>query len=76
MLGRLHMTIDQCIEAYERLASQIFGDGALQKTADMITNGARYSASALESAIKEIVKQYTGNEDTLMRDNSENSCKV
>ncbi|KXN83116.1 Calcium-independent phospholipase A2-gamma [Leucoagaricus sp. SymC.cos] len=76
MLGRLRMTVDQCIEAYESLASKIFAESIQHQVYDMANTGARYSASALESAIKEIVKKYTGDEDALMRDTSENPCKV
>ncbi|KAF5360636.1 hypothetical protein D9756_004637 [Leucocoprinus leucothites] len=76
MLGRLRMTIDQCIKAYERLSTQIFGASMARKVEDVIHTGARYSASALENAVKEIVKQYTGDEEALMRDTSESPCKV
>lgn len=70
------MTVDQCIEAYERLASKIFSEDILTKINDWARFGARYSDTVLENAIKEIVKQYAGDEDAPMRDPSENPCKV
>ncbi|KAF5360891.1 hypothetical protein D9756_004636 [Leucocoprinus leucothites] len=62
MLGRLRMTIDQCIEAYEHLAAQIFGASMACKVEDVMHT--------------EIVKQYTGDEEALMSDTSENPCRV
>lgn len=76
MLGRLRMTVDQCIEAYQRLASKIFKAGALSQIDSIANCGARYSGSALEGAIKEVVEQYTGDVDAPMRDPLENPCKV
>ncbi|KAF8158515.1 acyl transferase/acyl hydrolase/lysophospholipase [Crassisporium funariophilum] len=75
MLGRLRMTVDQCIEAYEKLASKIFNAGIMSKIENGSVTGARYSATVLEQAIKDIVKQYTGNADEPMRD-PQDECKV
>ncbi|KAF9553084.1 phospholipase [Agrocybe pediades] len=76
MLGRLRMTIDECIAAYEKLAAKIFDAGLIGKVIDGVTTGARYSKDALEEAIKEVMKQYTGDPNAPMKDPKEDSCKV
>ena len=69
------MTVDQCIAAYEGMASKIFNAGIMSQVGNGASNGARYSAAALEQAVKDIVAQYAGNPDAPMRD-SVDGCKV
>jgi hypothetical protein len=75
MLGRLRMSIDQCIDAYNGLASKIFSAGLLNKIKNGADTGARFSAEVLEQAIKDVIKKYSGSEDTPMRDPVD-GCKV
>ena len=75
MLGRLRMSIDETVEAYNSLASKIFSAGLLNKIKSGADTGARYSAEVLEQAIKDIIKKYSGSEDTPMRDPVD-GCKV
>ncbi|TFK24383.1 phospholipase [Coprinopsis marcescibilis] len=75
MLGRLRMTIDQCIAAYTDLAKKIFSAGVLEKVDNAADTGARYSGEVLAAAIKSVVGQYTQNPDAPMRDDK-NDCKV
>ena len=75
MLGRLQMTVDQCITAYEGMASKIFNAGIMSQVGNGASKGARYSADALEQAVKDIVAQYAGNPDAPMRDPVD-GCKV
>ncbi|TRX89188.1 hypothetical protein FHL15_009886 [Xylaria flabelliformis] len=56
MLGRLGMTVDQCIQAYDRVAQTAF----TPKRTSFIPAAPRgaYSAQALEAAIKQTVKEF------------------
>jgi len=69
------MTVDQCITAYEGMASKIFNAGIMSQVGSGASTGARYSAVALEQAIKDIVAQYGGNPDAPMRDPVD-GCKM
>ncbi|CAE7076101.1 unnamed protein product [Rhizoctonia solani] len=61
MLGRLHMSIDDAISAYNKLMSSVFSDKKV------LTNGpAAYSATKLEQELKEIVRKATGDENERM----------
>lgn len=56
MLGRLGMTVDECIKAYRRVAQKAF----TPKRPSLIParpTGA-YSAEALEAAVKQVVKEH------------------
>ena len=71
MLGRLRMTVDDAIEAYQQLAGKVFKD------VKWTTSDSKFKATELEKAIKEIVKLNTGMEDSetrLLDDNT--ACKV
>ncbi|KAI1735667.1 acyl transferase/acyl hydrolase/lysophospholipase [Xylaria scruposa] len=56
MLGRLGMTVDQCIQAYDRVAQTAF----TPKRTSFIPGAPKgaYSAQALEHAIKQTVKEF------------------
>ncbi|KAG5654010.1 hypothetical protein H0H81_008319 [Sphagnurus paluster] len=73
MLGRLQMTVSECIEAYNTLSSSIFSEKATTK----FTNGYWYKADNFEKAAKALIKKKTGDENALMRDpDPNNKCKV
>ncbi len=75
MLGRLKMTVNECIEAYISLSDRIF-----QKKKHRVTiNGSiqgRFDSEELSQAVKDIVKARAFPEDTLLKDTSVDSCKV
>jgi hypothetical protein len=56
MLGRLRMTVDECIRAYKKVAQQAF---TLKRTSILPARptGA-FSAKALEAAIKETIEEF------------------
>lgn len=77
MLGRLRMSIPQCIAAYNKFASQIFewnGDNATR--AKRLASGYAYGADTFESAIKAIVKQYSSGDETMISKAPDHYCKV
>jgi len=59
MLGRLRMSIDDTITAYNALAGEIFGAGTMSKIGNASSSGARYSGEALEKAIKKVVTKFS-----------------
>ena len=75
MLGRLRMTIEDCIEAYTSLSDRVF-----EKTAHRVTIRGklqgRFDATALENAIKQILKARGISEYSLLKDSPDASCKV
>ncbi|CAO2648169.1 Nn.00g090910.m01.CDS01 [Neocucurbitaria sp. VM-36] len=79
MLGRLKMTIDECIEKYQQFMTTVFKSSWKGKTGDLLANGTYYDASLLEKVVKDIIREKLGNEDVKMLDESEkakNACKV
>ncbi|KAB8276500.1 acyl transferase/acyl hydrolase/lysophospholipase [Aspergillus minisclerotigenes] len=61
MLGRLDMTVDECIEAYNRLMKRSF-------------NGSRFSADDIEAVIKELIKERLGESEAPLL-NEHGQCK-
>lgn len=75
MLGRLHMDVDECIEAYIRLADRVF-----KKTGPPLNLccrvQSRFNTKALEQEINGIVRRYTGSENSVLHNEDTTSCKV
>jgi hypothetical protein len=75
MLGRLEMTIDECIVSYLSLSDQVF-----QKKAHRVTiQGkiqARFDSNKLEQVIKDELRKRGLQEDALMKSSVEATCKV
>ncbi|ERT02856.1 hypothetical protein HMPREF1624_01159 [Sporothrix schenckii ATCC 58251] len=74
MLGRLRMTVHECIEAYTSLSDKVFE----KKSHRVKINGklqGRFDAAKLEDTIKEILRARDLNEDVLLKDVAA-SCKV
>ncbi|KAG6916206.1 hypothetical protein DXG01_007836 [Tephrocybe rancida] len=77
MLGRLQMTIPECIEVYTSLASDIFSASFLERGKNFATTGAYYKKDKFEAGLKKIIKEKTGNENASMLDpDPNNKCKV
>ncbi|KAG6844683.1 hypothetical protein H0H87_004658 [Tephrocybe sp. NHM501043] len=77
MLGRLQMTISECINVYTSLASDIFSANLLQRTANFATTGAYYKKDKFELGLKKVIKDKTGDENASMLDTDPtNKCKV
>jgi len=70
------MTIDECIEAYDKLASEIFSSSKLNKVDVFTDTGARYSAEKLEAAVKAIVGKYAKDPEAPMLDPNSKGPKV
>lgn len=67
MLGKIGMTVDECITQYEELSKEIFGRKHIR---GRITHGlapARYSGKCLRNCIRKLLRDRKLNEDLSMR---------
>jgi patatin-like phospholipase/acyl hydrolase len=75
MLGRLQMTLDECIEAYTSLSDSVFEKKAHRFTIQGKLQG-RFDTAALEHAIKQILMNCGLDKDSLLKDSPDVHCKV
>ena len=75
MLGRLKMSVADCITAYLSLSDRVFRKTRHRVTVQGQVQG-RFDADELARAIKEVVKQQGLEEDALLKDVPEAGCKV
>ncbi|CAN9133988.1 unnamed protein product [Alternaria alternata] len=71
MLGRLGMTVKQCLEAYKRMAEQAFTPkgNVFSRTFSLPASPqGRFSGKHLADAVKKIVKEYTGDAEAVFAD--------
>lgn len=62
MLGRLHMSTSECIDAYLEMSENVFGHP------QAFTHREKFSPEALEQAVKDIVERKTGDENAPLMD--------
>lgn len=74
MLGRLCMTVDECIEAYTSLSDKVFEKKSHRVNIKGKLQG-RFDSAELERTIKQILVSRNLNEDTLLKD-TRAPCKV
>jgi len=74
MLGRLRMTVDECITAYTSLSDRVFEKKSHRVNIRGKLQG-RFDTAELERAIKRILRDRGLGEDTLLKD-VDASCKV
>jgi hypothetical protein len=75
MLGRLKMSIDECINAYLSLSDRVFQ----KKWHRVTTRGniqGRFDSEELTRAVKEVVISQGLQEDVLLKDTLDDVCKV
>jgi hypothetical protein len=83
MLGRLKMTVQECLDAYDSVMKDVFGSGWLHthigKPLDYLTKGEFYSAGQLEKVIKDLLRKRLpagqNGEDAPLLDEA-NPCKM
>lgn len=75
MLGRLRMTVDECIDAYVSLSDRIFQKQRHRVTIKGRVQG-RFDSDELERATKEIIVRQGLAEDALLKDAPDAKCKV
>jgi hypothetical protein len=75
MLGRLKMSIDEAIDAYLSLSSQVFEKKAHRVTIKGKLQG-RFDSKELEKVVKEIVEKHGLEAEALLKDAPDAACKV
>lgn len=77
MLGRLEMSVDECITAYSDLAAAVFGE-RLSRIPVNIKGEVRprFDSARLESAITKMVTQSGASEIDLLNDGTERGCRT
>ncbi|KAB2098597.1 hypothetical protein AG0111_0g13155 [Alternaria gaisen] len=75
MLGRLRMSVADCITAYLSLSDRVFRKTRHRVTVKGQVQG-RFDADELARAVKEVVRQQGLKEDALLKDAPEAACKV
>lgn len=79
MLGRLRMTVDECIEVFQHISQVVFNNnpGILSRVySGLISGQPFFSAKRLEDAIKELLNARGIDEDAKLRDVDDAKCKV
>jgi len=75
MLGRLGMTVDECIDAYVELSERVFRRNRRGITYTLQTQG-RFDSGELENAIREIIRDSGLEEDALLEEIEDRKCRV
>lgn len=75
MIGRLRMSIDDCIDAYLSLLDRIFQKKRHRVTVKGAIQG-RFDSDELAHAVREVVVAQGLPENTLLKDVSDGACKV
>lgn len=75
MLGRLKMSIHECVDAYLSLSDRIFQKKKHRVTAKGNIQG-RFDSEELERAIKDVITGKGLEKDALLKDASDEACKV
>jgi hypothetical protein len=80
MLGRLHMTLDECEAAYLKLSERIFNPrrrpaNMLGRANDLLQAAGRFDTDTLREAIQQIIRDADCPEDALLK-NLDSACKV
>ncbi|KAE8845923.1 hypothetical protein PTNB73_01903 [Pyrenophora teres f. teres] len=79
MLGRLEMSIDQCIEAYIEMMDVIFDPKDRRKLPFKIRNGKvqpKYKTKHIEQAIKQVISKAGRTSDDPFRGTKDSYCKT
>jgi patatin-like phospholipase/acyl hydrolase len=75
MLGRLQMTVDDCINAYTSLSDKVFEKSGHRVTINGQIRG-RFDAAKLERTLKQVLVDRGFDEDALLKDSPDALCKV
>jgi predicted acylesterase/phospholipase RssA len=78
MLGRLRMTIDECIEVFQHVSETVFGDipGTFSRLIGGLSGKPFFKADRLEKVVKELLISRGVDPDTLLKDSEHARCKV
>jgi hypothetical protein len=80
MLGRLEMSIEDCLQAFKTMSADIFASNWKQapiiKHIGAIAGSSRFKAKDLEKAVKTLLRENKIAEEISLREGREPSCKV
>jgi hypothetical protein len=80
MLGRLEMSIEDCLQAFKTMSADIFASSWKQapilKHIGAIAGSSRFKAKGLNTAVKKLLREKKIDEEILLREGREPSCKV
>ena len=76
MLGRLQMTVAECIAQYDNVMKEVFPEtGDIKKAFNLAIHGEFYDSTNLENIIKKLIKDKLGNSDVDLLD-EKGPCKM
>ena len=80
MLGRLHMSVDECITMYENLGKEVFGKrligGQFGRIIRGMTSSPFYDIEALQAQVKKVLKEKGIALDEVFVESNNPICKV
>jgi len=78
MLGRLRMTVQECIEVFRNISRDVFGStpGLLSKVFDGARGKPFFKGERLEQVVKDILKARGLDQDTLLKESRDSPCKM
>ena len=76
MLGRLEMSVDECIEAYSNLAADVFGEKLHRLPVNIKGKvQSRFNSEKLKSAIQKAVMESGASESDPFNDGKKRGCR-
>jgi hypothetical protein len=75
MLGRLRMSINECINTYLSLSDRVFQKKRHRVSGKLKIQG-RFDSEELERAVREVITKQGLPENALLKDPSDTACKV
>jgi predicted acylesterase/phospholipase RssA len=76
MLGRLDMTIDECIDAYIELSDRVFRKKHMLPVKISGSIQGKFDSAALEDSVKKLLRNHSLGEDALLKNIGPGKCKV
>jgi hypothetical protein len=78
MLGRLQMSVDDCISHYRTLSERVFGrrGNPVTNNFKLVMGISKFDAAELEAAIKEVIRQSGYDTEELLKELVNPKCKV
>lgn len=73
MLGRLSMTVEECLKAFEVFAAKAFEH---PRKLFWVIGKYKYDHKPLEDAIKDLIRQRTGQADTTFEQTMQKMCRT
>ncbi|OMP83872.1 hypothetical protein BK809_0001255 [Diplodia seriata] len=71
MLGRLRMSVDECLDAYRKFMLDVFDHGVLVKACNYTFKNGLYSAQTLEKIIRDLIRERLGRDDAILNDEND-----